>query len=89
VKALVIVALAAGLCSCNSEPSQSKLDGEQAAVRFCQQEFATRTGSTSTRAMPWRTISKRSGSSTIVNIWTHTPVSAARPTGKPDYVCRK
>jgi hypothetical protein len=88
-KAVFMVALLAGICSCASGPGESKDDREQAAIRSCHLEAAARTGAASTREMPWRTTSRRNGTSVIVNIWIHTPRSAPRPSGSPDFVCRR
>ena len=89
VKAVVVVVLAAAVCSCASDPSQSKVDREQAAMGSCKQEVVKRSGSSSTPEMPWRITTQRDGKAIVVSIWTHTPRSAQRPSGAADYVCRR
>ena len=85
--ALLLVVLA--LCSCDSEPLQRQVDRERAAIDACKQEALTGGADASTPDRPWRITSSRSGEAVVVNIWTHTPRSAPRPSGEPDHVCRR
>jgi hypothetical protein len=77
------------VCSCSADPGQRAVDREGAAIRACHRELTAKVGRTSTRSMPWRTTSRRSGSVITVHIWTRTPANAARPIGAPDFTCVK